>query len=219
MEEMGLMRLIPEMTVLIPADAVETERATRAAAALEGPVYLSLNGDTLPLDLPEEERAFEVGRAVTLREGRDVTLLATGPSVGEALRAAQRLAERGIAARVLNVHTLKPIDREAILAAARETSLLVTLEEHTVLGGLGGAVAEVLAEAGAGTPLRRLGLQDVFARFVGSYAECKQRFGLDAEAVVETVVRQRQVGRSRRPRLPQSPQPGPRAGIRTSLPK
>jgi transketolase len=187
-EEMGLMRLIPEMTVLMPADAVETERATRAAAALEGPVYLSLAGGTLPLDVPEEEREFEVGKAVVLRDGGDVTLLAAGPTVREALRAGDLLAERGVAARVLNVHTIKPLDRTAILAAALETRLLVTLEEHTIIGGLGGAVAEVLAEAGAGTPLRRLGLPDAFARFVGSYEECKQRYGLTAEAVVEAVL-------------------------------
>jgi len=187
MEEIALMRLIPTMTVVMPADAYETEQATRAAAATEGPFYISLAGGELPLGLAEADRSFTLGQAVQLREGNDVTVMGVGPTVAEAWRAGDLLAERGVAARVLSMHTVKPIDREAILRAARETRLIVTLEEHTVIGGLGGAVAEVLAEAGASTPLKRLGVQDTFACMVGSYEDLKRRYGITAEAVVEAV--------------------------------
>ena len=188
MEEMALMRLIPEMTVIIPADGYETEQAVRAAAATEGPFYLSLGHGELPLGLTEAEREFAVGKAATLREGTDVTVIGVGPTVIEALRAGDLLAGKGVSARLLDMHTIKPIDREAILKAAAETRLLITIEEHTVIGGLGGAVAEVLAEAGSGTPLKRLGLQDVFACMVGSYEDLKARYGITAEAVLEAAV-------------------------------
>jgi len=183
MEEVALMRLIPTMTVIMPADAFETEHAVRAAAATEGPFYIALAGGELPLGLPEVERQFDIGRAVPLRDGDDVAIIATGPTVVEALRAEELLAARGVRARVLDMHTVKPLDREAVLAAT-ETRAIITLEEHTVIAGLGGAVAEVLAEAGAATPLRRLGVQDVFPCMVGSHEDVKARFGITAEAVV-----------------------------------
>ena len=188
-EEIGLMRLIPELTVMMPADAYETEQATRAAGRSETPCFISLAGGELPLDIPEEERQFEPGKAALLREGNDVTVIGVGPTVAEVLRAGQMLAAEGIEARVLSMHTVKPIDSHAILRAADQTRLIVTIEEHTVIGGLGGAVAEVLAEAGAGTPLRRLGLQDLFPCMVGSYEDIKARFGVTAEAVVAEVVK------------------------------
>ena len=187
MEEMALMRLIPTMTVIMPADAYETEQAVRAAAAMEGPFYISLSGGALPMS--EDERRFEVGKAVLLREGNDVTIIGVGLTVRDALKAGDILASKGIAARVLNMHTVKPIDKDAILRAAAETRLIITIEEHTVIGGLGGAVAEVLAEAGAGTPLKRLGLQDVFACMVGSHQDIKNRFGMTAEAIVNEVLK------------------------------
>jgi len=187
-EEMALMRLIPTMTVVMPADAYETEHATRAAAKMEGPFYISIAGGTLPIDQSEDERSFKIGKAVVLREGDDVTIIGVGLTAGDALKAGDILADKGIGARVLNMHTIKPIDKEAILQAAEETKLIATIEEHTVIGGLGGAVAEVLADAGAGTPLKRLGLQDVFACMVGSHQDLKNRFGITAEAVVKTVL-------------------------------
>ena len=190
MEEMALMRLVPTMTVVMPADAYETEMATRAAAATEGPFYISLSGATMAFMPPEAQRTFEVGKAVTLREGSDVTIVAVGPTLPDAMKAAEILAPKGVSARVLNMHTVKPADREAILAAANQTRLIVTIEEHTVIGGLGGAVGDVLAEAGAGTPLKRLGLQDVFACMVGRYEDVRERFGISAEAVVEAVMGQ-----------------------------
>jgi transketolase len=188
MEEAALMRLIPTMTVVMPADAYETEHAVRAAAAAEGPFYISLAGGELPLGMPEADRSFEIGKALCLREGAAATVIATGYVVPEALRAADLLAERGQAVRVLNMHTLKPLDQEAVLCAARETPLIVTLEEHTVIGGLGSAVAEVLAEAGSATALKRLGVQDLFAVMCGDRDDFRRCFGISAEAVVETVL-------------------------------
>ena len=187
-EEMGLMRLIPGMTVIMPADAFETERAVRAAAEAEGPFYISLEGGALPVDTPEEDRPFEVGRAAILREGNDATIIGVGPTVPEALRAGQVLADRGVSACVMNMHTVKPIDRGAILRAAEGTRLIATIEEHTVIGGLGGAVAEVLADSGTGTPLKRLGLQDVFACMSGSRDDLRERYGITAEAAAEAVL-------------------------------
>jgi transketolase len=187
-EEMGLMRLIPGMTVVMPADAYETEQATRAAAATDGPFYISLAGGELPAVGPEEARSFELGRAVTLREGDAATVIAVGATVPEALRAADLLASLGLAVRVLNMHTIKPLDTDAVLRAARETPLIVTIEEHTVIGGLGGAVAETLADAGAATPLRRLGLQDAFAVMSGGLDDFRRELGISAEAVAETVL-------------------------------
>ena len=188
MEEMALMRLVPTMTVVMPADAYETEQAVRAAAAMEGPFYISLAGGTLPIDTPENARTFEVGRAVVLREGDAATVITVGPTVPEALRAADMLEEKGIGVRVLNMHTIKPIDRDAILRAAEETRLILTIEEHTVIGGLGGAVAEVLADAGAGTPLRRLGLQDTFAVMSGSREDFRDRLGISAGTIVAEIL-------------------------------
>ena len=188
MEEVALMRLIPTMTVLMPADAYETEQAVRAAAATEGPFFISLAGDVLPGAKPESERSFEVGKAALLRDGNRATVIATAYTVPEAIKAGDLLAEKGIPVRVLNVHTVMPIDKDAILRAAQETPVIITLEEHSTVGGLGGAVAEVLADAGAGTPLRRLGLQDRFAVMSGSREDFRDRLGISAEAVVEEVL-------------------------------
>ncbi|MEK7396996.1 MAG: transketolase C-terminal domain-containing protein [Candidatus Poribacteria bacterium] len=186
-EEIGLMRLIPTMTVIMPADGFETEQAIRASVQIETPVYISLQGGTLPINKPENERSFKLGKASLLRDGDDVTIFGTGMAVTDAIKAGEMLEAKGISARVYSMHTVKPIDKTAILKSAKETRLIVTIEEHTVIGGLGGAVAEVLADAGAGTPLRRLGLQDIFACMVGSHRDLKERFGITAEAIVEAV--------------------------------
>lgn len=186
-EEMALMRLIPGMTVLMPADLVETEAATRAAAAIDGPVYMALGKGPLPIPDPDEPRPFEVGKAQTLRDGDDVAIIAAGAAVADAVEAGAKLVECGVQARMLNMHTIKPIDADAILRAAQQTRLIVTVEQHLVAGGLGGAVAEVLAEAGASVPLKRLGLQDTFCRVVGTVEQVKSRLGITAEDVVEAV--------------------------------
>jgi transketolase len=178
-EDLALMRAIPGMTILSPADPGEALRAVRAAASIDGPVYVRL-GFLTPID--GYEAALRVGEVVTLREGRDLTLVATGGPVGTALTVHDALAADGIGARVLNVHTVKPLDHAAIERAARETGRLVTVEEHSIHGGLGGAVAEVIAECGAGR-LTRVGVRDVFCTEVAPYPELLRLHGLDAAGV------------------------------------
>src|SRR5262249_34008084 len=178
-EDIALLRSIPGMTVLSPADPGESMKAVRAAAAIEGPVYIRL-GFLTPLD--RYGAPFRLGAAVPVREGKDLTLVATGGPVGTALAVHDALLADGIRARVLNVHSLKPLDRAALERAARETGRLLTVEEHSIMGGLGGAVAEVLAELGVGR-LARVGVRDVFCTEVAPYPELLRIHGLDAAGV------------------------------------
>ncbi len=178
-EDIALLRTVPGLTLLSPADPGESMRAVRAAATTEGPVYIRL-GFLSPID--GYDAPFRVGEAVTMREGKDLTLVATGSTVATALAVHETLAADGIAARVLNVHTVKPLDRRAIERAARETGRLLTVEEHTIHGGLGGAVAEVVAELGTGR-LARVGVRDVFCTEVAPYPELLRIHGLDAAGV------------------------------------
>jgi transketolase len=181
-EDLALLRTIPGMTVLCPADPAEVARAVKRAAEVDGPVYVRI-GFLLPIEGYAEE--FEVGRAVLMREGSDVAIIATGASVIQAMRAHDLLKEKGVSARVLNMHTIKPIDRRAIREAAAEIGRVVTVEEHFVNGGLGGAVAEVLAELGSGR-LVRLGLEDEFVMEVADYPDILKLVGLDAESIAAT---------------------------------
>jgi len=183
-EDIALLRTIPGMTILSPADPNEGLRAVRAAATIEGPVYIRL-GFLVPLDGYDAE--LRVGEAVTMREGKDVTIIATGGCVGTALMAHEALKVAGVSARVLNMHTLKPIDQAAIERAARDTGRIVTVEEHSIIGGLGGAVAEIMAELGTGR-LKRVGVRDVFCTEVEPYPELLRIHGIDA-AGVEAAVR------------------------------
>ncbi len=161
LEDIALMRILPNMTVIVPADGIETRQAVFAAAACKGPVYLRLGRYPVP-DVHGPDYQFQIGKAVTLRPGQDVTLFATGHMVCKALDAAEILAQAGIEARVINVSTIKPLDQACVLQAARETPLLVSIEEHSVIGGLGSAIAECVSGQ-AGTPaLVRLGVQDQF---------------------------------------------------------
>jgi len=178
-EDIALLRSVPGMTILSPADSNEALRAVRAAAAIDGPVYIRL-GFLMGIDGYDAE--LRVGEAVTVREGNDLALIATGGCVGSALTAHEALKADGIGARVLNMHTLKPIDRGAIERAARETGRIVTAEEHSVIGGLGGAVAEVMSEFGVGR-LRRVGVRDVFCTEVEPYPELLRIHGLDAAGI------------------------------------
>ncbi len=178
-EDIALLRSIPGMTLLSPADPAEALRAVRAAAVTEGPVYIRL-GFLTPIEGYDAE--FRVGEAVPMRPGRDLTLVATGGSVATALAAREALAGDGISAAVLNVHTVKPLDCAAVERAARATGRLVTVEEHSINGGLGGAVAEVLAELGTGR-LARVGVRDVFCTEVAPYPELLRIHGLDAAGV------------------------------------
>lgn len=178
-EDIALLRSIPGMTILSPADPNESQRAVRAAAETEGPVYIRL-GFLMPID--GYDAPFAIGKAVTMREGSDMTLIATGGCVNTALMVHESLKAAGVTARVLNMHTLKPIDRAAVEQAARETGKLLTIEEHSINGGLGGAVAEIVAELGVGR-LARVGVRDVFCTEVEPYPELLRIHGLDAAGV------------------------------------
>ena len=162
-EDIALMRTIPGMTVINPADAVEAKLAVIAAAKTDGPVYLRFGRLAVPVIFDEATYKFEIGKSVRLTEGGDVTIIATGLMVNEALIAAEQLKADGIAARVINMATIKPLDREAVIAAAQETGAIVTAEEHSVIGGLGSAVADVVCET-LPVPVLRVGVEDAFGK-------------------------------------------------------
>lgn len=184
-EDISLMRTIPGMTVIVPADAEEARHATFAMATYEGPCYLRLGRSPVPTvtrDIPGYR--FELGKAATLRDGSDVTIIACGLMVGKALEAAKTLENEDISARVLDMHTIKPIDRDAVIAAARETGAIVTAEEHNVIGGLGAAVSEVVGEQASDlrVPVVKVGVEDVFGHS-GSAEACLERYGLTVEHI------------------------------------
>lgn len=179
-EDLAWLRAIANLTVIVPADPVETAQAVRAAWRFQGPVFLRLSRMPVPI-VHDENYQFEIGRAACLREGSDVTLIANGTMVSRALDAAILLAAQGINARVLNMSTVRPLDREAIIEAAVQTGRIVTVEEHTIYGGLGGAVAEVVATTKP-VPMRILGIPGVFAP-TGSAQWLLEYFGLTAEGI------------------------------------
>lgn len=179
-EDLAWTRVIPNLTVIVPADPIETDQAVRAAAALDGPVFLRISRMPVP-KLHAANYQFRIGRAACLKEGADVTLIANGVTVCRALEAAALLAEQGIAARVLNMATVRPLDRDAILDAAAQTAAIVTVEEHSVVGGLGSAVAEVVATS-APVHMRILGVPGVFAP-TGSASWLLEHFGLTAAGI------------------------------------
>jgi len=183
-EDIAIMRVIPNLSIIVPADAPETEKVIRAVAETFGPVYIRLPRPKIPV-LYEEDYEFKIGKAVIMREGRDVTIIAAGVMVSHALDAAEMLKKDGIDARVINMHTIKPLDKEIIMKAAHETGAIVTAEEHTVIGGLGGAVAEVLVENHA-VPMARVGIKDMFAES-GKPQELLEKYGLTAEDIVKAV--------------------------------
>ncbi|MHB1355300.1 MAG: transketolase family protein [Anaerolineae bacterium] len=183
LEDIALMRALPNMTVLVPADGIETDQMTRAAVSLDGPVYLRLGRYPVP-DLMDKYAPFQVGKATVLRQGDALSLLACGHMVSVAVQAAELLAVRGISVRVLNVSTIKPLDKEAIIEAARGVPLLITLEEHSIIGGLGSAVAEVLAECPSAARLVRLGTPDVFGES-GTADQMLVKFNLTAQGVAD----------------------------------
>lgn len=183
-EDFALMRTIPGMVVLSPADDGEARAAVKAAYEYRGPVYIRFGRAAVPVIHDPATYRFEIGKAEVLRDGRDVALVATGLMVAEALKAAESLAQKGISARVINVCTIKPLDEQVILAAARECGKLVTCEEHSVIGGLGEAVCSLLAEK-CPAPVRRVGVNDVFGHS-GPAADLLKQFGLCAEHVEET---------------------------------
>lgn len=181
-EDIALMRSIPNMVIINPADDVEAFQAVLAAADFEGPVYMRFGRLAVPR-VNSEDYKFELGKGVTLRDGKDVTIVATGLMVNEALIAADELKAEGIDARVINIHTIKPVDKEILIKAAKETGAIVTAEEHSVIGGLGSAVTEVLSEFGP-VPVLRLGVEDTFGKS-GPAVELLKIFGLDAKHIAE----------------------------------
>ena len=181
-EDIALMRVIPGMVIINPADDIEARAAVFAVAEYEGPVYMRFGRLAVPR-IFDESYKFELGKAVTLREGSDVTIIATGLMVNEAIEAAKALADEGISAEVINIHTIKPLDKEAVIRSAAKTGAVVTAEEHSIIGGLGGAVAEALCASGKPVPVVRLGVNDVFGRS-GPAVELLHIYGLDAQNIV-----------------------------------
>lgn len=189
-EDLAIMRVLPNMTVIAPGDPVEAELATRAIAEQSGPCYLRLSktGDPFVYKAVPD---FQIGKAITVREGSDLTLIAIGGMLYNTVQAAERLVQQGIKARILSMHTIKPLDVEAVLAAAQETSAIITIEEHNIIGGLGSAVAEVLAESGisgiSGIAFKRMGIDDSFCSEVGSQEYLRRIYSLSIEDVVKVV--------------------------------
>ncbi len=184
-EDIAIMRAIPNMVIINPADDVEARAAVKAAVLHDGPVYLRFGRLAVPVIYDEAEYKFELGKGVLLKDGTDVTIVATGLMVEAALNACETLKEEGISARVINIHTIKPIDRDIIVKAAKETGAIVTCEEHNIIGGLGSAVAEVLCEE-APIPMERVGVKDVFGKS-GTPAELFKDYGLTSEDIVKAV--------------------------------
>ena len=184
-EDIALMRTIPGMTIINPADDVEARAAVEAAILHKGPVYMRFGRLAAPVFNDKNTYKFELGKGITLREGKDVTIIATGLMVSEALAASEKLKEDGISAGVINIHTIKPIDKEIICNAARNTGRLVTVEEHSIIGGLGSAVAEVVSEC-APVPVIRIGVNDEFGHS-GPAADLLREFGLCSDNIVKKV--------------------------------
>ena len=184
-DDLALMRSIPGMTIINPADDIETKLAVKAAANVDGPFYLRFGRLAVPA-LFDETYQFQIGKGVLLRNGNDVAIIATGLMVGEALKAQEMLQTEGISARVINIHTIKPIDKQIILEAAADTGAIVTAEEHNIIGGLGSAVAETVCEGGHPVPVVRVGVGDKFGKS-GPALELLKVFGLSAENIVEKV--------------------------------
>jgi len=184
-EDFALMRTIPGMVVMVPSDDVEAEAMVRAAYAHEGPVYMRFSRLATPVFNNPETYKFEIGKAITMREGKDVAIIAAGLPVASAMEAAEKLAAEGIEARVIDMHTIKPLDEEAVLRAAKEIGKIVTVEEHSIIGGLGSAVAEVLAEQ-CPAELKRVGIYDRYTES-GPAEALIHHYGLDGEGVYNAV--------------------------------
>ncbi|MBO5575041.1 MAG: transketolase family protein [Ruminococcus sp.] len=183
-EDVALMRTIPGMTVIIPADDVEAKAAVKAAIEFEGPVYMRFGRLAVPVFNDPDNYKFEIGKGIKLRDGKDITIVATGLMVYEAVEAAKTLAANGIEATVINIHTIKPIDKDIIVEAAKQTGLVLTVEEHSVIGGLGEAVCDVLCE-NYPTKVVKIGVNDVYG-YSGPAVDLLKKFGLSAENIVKT---------------------------------
>lgn len=184
-EDIALMRTIPGMVVINPSDDVEARAAVRAAYEYQGPVYLRFGRLAVPVINDRPDYRFELGKGIVLREGKDLTIFATGLEVSESLAAAELLAADGIQAKVVNIHTIKPLDEELVISAAKETGKVVTVEEHSVIGGLGSAICDVLSEK-CPTPVKKLGVQDVFGES-GPAVKLLEKYRLDAKGIYQDI--------------------------------
>ncbi|MBD5145821.1 MAG: transketolase family protein [Ruminococcus sp.] len=184
-EDIALMRTIPGMTIINPADDVEAKAAVEAAINIDGPVYLRFGRLAVPVFNDKDTYKFEVGKGVQLKDGKDVTIVATGLMVNEAIMASEALEKEGISARVINIHTIKPLDKDIICKAAKETGVIVTAEEHSIIGGLGSAVADAVTEC-CPVPVVKVGVNDVFGHS-GPAVDLLKEFGLSAENIAEKV--------------------------------
>lgn len=184
-EDIALMRTIPGMTIINPSDDIETKACIRALLNYDGPAYIRLGRLAVPVINERNDYQFEIGKGIELVGGTDITIIATGLMVSEALKASEMLKQDGISARVINIHTIKPIDRDIIIKAAKETGVLVTVEEHNIIGGLGSAVSEVVCEE-CPVPVIRVGVNDIFG-MSGPALDLLEKFGLTAENIVVNV--------------------------------
>ena len=189
-EDIALMRAIPGMVVINPCDDVEARAAVKAAYEHVGPVYLRFGRLAVPVFNDEATYKFEIGKGVELRDGKDITIIATGLCVSEAMKAAETLAEKGIDAQVINIHTIKPLDEEIVTNAAKKTGRIFTVEEHSIIGGLGAAVSEVLSEK-CPTKVTRIGVNDVFGES-GPAKELLHKYELDAEGITNRILKEMQ---------------------------
>ena len=186
-EDLAILRSLPQMMVVAPGDPIEAKLATAAIAKQPGPCYLRLGKAGEPR-VHDPEVEFRLGKAITVREGSDITLITTGGMLCSAVEVTEQLERDGVQARLLSMHTIKPLDTEAVLAAAQETSAIVTIEEHSVIGGLGGAVAEILAEfSEVRVPFKRLGLPSAFVSEVGRHAYLRAAFSLSTEGILKSI--------------------------------
>jgi transketolase len=185
LEDIGMMRMLPGMTVVVPCDYNQTRLATLAIAEFEGPVYLRFGRPKVEIFTPAEDETFQIGKAQTLMEGSDVSIFACGHLVWEAIKAAETLAENGISAEVINIHTIKPLDVDAILASVRKTRCVVTAEEHNIIGGLGEAVAQVLSRFEP-LPQEYVAVMDTFGESA-TPEQLMKKYGIDAENIVKAV--------------------------------
>jgi transketolase len=184
-EDLAIMRAVPNMLVLSPADAVETDACVRAAIKYQGPVYLRLGRLPVPVIFAKDSYKFNLGKGIVLNEGTDVSIISTGNLLHFAVEACEKLAKQGISARLINIHTVKPIDRELVIASAKETGAIITIEEGTILGGLGSAVAEVVTEV-CPVPVKRMGLNDTFGQS-GKAEDLLEYYGLNTENIIKNV--------------------------------
>lgn len=184
-EDLGGLRAMPNLVILSPASPMEVKKATIAAYKYEGPIYLRLGTNKEP-EIYEKDYSFEIGKAVTVREGKDITLVGTGSILKDILDVSEQIQKEGIQARVINIHTIKPIDRETILQAIEETGRIVTIEDHNIIGGLGSAIAEIIAESGKGVKFKRLGLHG-FSKGYGTYAQVKEMNGIGIERICNEI--------------------------------